>query len=250
MRDRIHRACVLGASRRAEVAPIGEVLRRDGLVVALTNIHDPSVNTTHVESDPVEPAAALAWAAGVFADRGLAFFGVEFERGRHPAVEAAVHQMGLAKLLSSNVMAAPIAGIAETTMPADVTIERVRDVADLAHVRAIDREAFESSAEISAGLAPDSIVEREDCAMFMARLDGEPVGEATAWLLEETVGIFGVAVAEHARRRGIGAALTSTAARSFGDRADLAWLLPTEMSVGLYRGLGFDGVSAYEVWGR
>jgi ribosomal protein S18 acetylase RimI-like enzyme len=76
---------------------------------------------------------------------------------------------------------------------------------------------------------------------------GRAVGEALATHLAGTVGIFGVGVIPGARGRGIGAALTVTAARSFPS-ADLAWLLPSERAEPLYRRLGFRTVARWEVW--
>lgn len=61
--------------------------------------------------------------------------------------------------------------------------------------------------------------------------------------------MFGVGVVEDARGRGIGAALTVAAARSFPG-VDLAWLMPTELAEPLYRRLGFRPVSSWEVWVR
>ncbi|HWL89835.1 MAG TPA: GNAT family N-acetyltransferase, partial [Actinomycetota bacterium] len=78
--------------------------------------------------------------------------------------------------------------------------------------------------------------------------DGEPVGEASAYRLHDTVGIFGVGVVEAARRRGIGAALTLRAARAFDGTTDLAWLQPSDMARRMYEGLGFLPVSEWEVW--
>lgn len=85
---------------------------------------------------------------------------------------------------------------------------------------------------------------------FLARMEGVVIGTGVGWLLGGTVGIFGIAVAEQARRRGVGAALTLSAALAFGDDADLAWLHPSAMARSLYASLGFRTVAEWEVWIR
>ena len=92
------------------------------------------------------------------------------------------------------------------------------------------------------------MLEDDRVRIFTAWIDGEPVGEASAYLLRDTVGIYGVGVVESARRRGIGAALTLRAARAFEDGTDLAWLQPSDMALTMYADLGFQPVSTWEVW--
>ncbi len=88
----------------------------------------------------------------------------------------------------------------------------------------------------------------------LAALDGEPVGIATAIRTDERagacVGIFGVAVVAGARRRGIGAALTSwLLERAFADGATLAHLNPNdEAAARLYAGLGFVETAGLDVY--
>jgi GNAT superfamily N-acetyltransferase len=49
--------------------------------------------------------------------------------------------------------------------------------------------------------------------VWLGRVDGRPVGAAMAYAGDEVVGVYGVAVAPSARRRGYGAALTWRATR-------------------------------------
>ena len=88
----------------------------------------------------------------------------------------------------------------------------------------------------------------------LARLNGEPVGVATAIHTEDRagpcVGIFGVGVLEHARRRGIGGAMTSwLLERAFTQGATLAHLNPdTEAAACLYARLGFIETAGLDVY--
>ena len=88
----------------------------------------------------------------------------------------------------------------------------------------------------------------------LARLDGEPVGVATAILTNDRagscVGIFGVGVIERARRRGIGSALTSwLLERAFAEGATLAHLNPdSDAAERLYARLGFVETAGLDVY--
>jgi GNAT superfamily N-acetyltransferase len=88
----------------------------------------------------------------------------------------------------------------------------------------------------------------------LATLDGEPVGVATAIHTEDRagscVGIFGVGVLEHARRRGIGAAMTSwLLEKDFARGATLAHLNPdSEAAARLYARLGFIETAGLDVY--
>ncbi len=89
----------------------------------------------------------------------------------------------------------------------------------------------------------------------LARLEGEPVGVATAILTEDRagscVGIFGVGVLECARRRGIGGALTSwLLERAFARGATLAHLNPdSDVAASLYGKLGFVEAAGLDIYG-
>ncbi len=248
--NRIAAAVVEGLSRRALAVDGGEVIEIDGLVVALTNLPDPAINGACVASDPSDPDAALAAAEEEFRRRQHPFFGIELERGRHPAVEEAVKRTGLALLFSHPAMAVPIADLAEPAFPEGVRIDRVVDGLDLAALRALDLEAFGGDAEVTERFLSAGMVASAHNRTFLARDGDDVVGAGTGWLLRGTVGIFGIGVAERARRRGIGAGITLTATHAFGGAADLAWLHPSEMARSLYGSLGFRTVSEWDIWVR
>lgn len=246
--DRIVAAGLEGERVRAEVVEGGEVVEVDGLLVAFSNLPAPELNGTRVVREPVDPSAALDAARAAFRSRGHPFFGIEIEVGRHPAIEAAVHSAGLRRVEAWPAMAAPISLLPAERATADVEIRHVREEHELDAVRVVEVAAFETPAEIAERFVGRRMLDDERVRMFTAWIDGEPVGEASAYLLDDTVGIFGVGVVESARRRGIGAALTLRAARAFDDRTDLAWLQPSDMARRMYEGLGFFRVSDWEVW--
>ena len=245
---RVAAAALEGERVRATVVEGGEVIEVDGLVVALTNLPAPELNGTRVSREPEDPPAALEKARQVFRSRGHPFFGIEIEVGRHPGVEAAIGAAGLVRVEARPAMAADVAGLPQVPTPAGVRVRRVTALADLVAVRAVEVATFGTPAAVAERFVGPKMVEDDRIETYTAWVEDEPVGEATAYLVDGTVGIFGVGVVGHARRRGIGAALTDRAARAFGDRADLAWLQPSEMARRLYERLGFRAVSEWEVW--
>jgi len=75
---------------------------------------------------------------------------------------------------------------------------------------------------------------------FLACIEGEPVGTASAFIEDGVVGMASVGVRQEHRRRGIGSALTATAleaARKHGCR--LGVLFSSPMATGMYEAMGF-----------
>jgi GNAT superfamily N-acetyltransferase len=246
--DRIVAASLEGERVRADVVEGGEFVEVDGLLVALSNLPTPELNGTRVVREPDDPSAALDAAREVFRSRGHPFFGIEIEVGRHPAMEDAVRAAGLRRVEAWPTMAVSIPLLPAEDIPAGVEIRHVREVAELEAVRTVEVETFGTPTEIAERFVGRKMLTDPRVRMFTAWIDDEPVGEASAYLLHNTVGIFGVGVVESARRHGIGAALTLRAARAFDDRTDLAWLQPSEMARRMYEGQGFRRVSDWEVW--
>jgi GNAT superfamily N-acetyltransferase len=246
--DRIVAAGLEGERVRAEVVEGGEVVEVAGLLVAFSNLPAPELNGTRVIREPDDPAAALEEARAVFRSRGHPFFGIEIEVGRHPRMEAAIRAAGLHRVEAWPTMAATIGLLPAEIVPTGVEIREVREELDLEAVRAVEVATFGTPPEIAEGFVGRKMLSDERVRMFTAWIDGEPVGEASTYLLHDTVGIFGVGVVESARRRGIGTALTIRAARAFDDRTDLAWLQPSDMAQRMYEDLGFLPVSQWEVW--
>jgi ribosomal protein S18 acetylase RimI-like enzyme len=78
-------------------------------------------------------------------------------------------------------------------------------------------------------------------AAFVAYVDDVPASCAMTLVSHGVAGVFYVATVENARRRGLGDALTRTAARAgFALGARAAWLGASEMGLDLYRRIGFS----------
>jgi GNAT superfamily N-acetyltransferase len=246
--ERIVAAGLEGERVRAEVVEGGEVLEVDGLLVALSNLPASELNGTRVIRDPDDAPTALEAARAVFRGRGHPFFGIEVEVGRHPAVEDAIRSAGLRRVEWWTTLAARIADLPPEHLPDRVEIREALHHDDLDAVRSVEVATFGTPRDIADRFVGPRMLEDDRVRIFTAWLDGEPVGEASGYLLHQTVGVFGVGVVETARRRGIGAALTLRAARAFPDRTDLVWLQPSDMAQAMYANLGFRPVSEWEVW--
>lgn len=77
----------------------------------------------------------------------------------------------------------------------------------------------------------------------------EPIGCATVAFLDGMAGVYGVAVREAWRRRGIASALTAQCLRLARDAGcDAAYLNPSEMAYSAYASLGFEDALPFRVW--
>jgi ribosomal protein S18 acetylase RimI-like enzyme len=219
---RIAAAYVEALRRRALSVHGGEALEMDGLLIALTNLPVPELNTTVVTREPRQALRALAAAEEAFRTRGHAFFGIELESGRHPAVEEAARAIALQLLFSRPIMAAPIVELPDADPLPGVQIDAVSSRADLEAVRVVEVEAFGTDPAVAERFLGPRLLRTANVRLLVAR-DGErPVGQAATWLVENTVGVFGVGVVESARGQRLGSALTEMASRSFGREPDFA----------------------------
>jgi hypothetical protein len=184
--DRVAAAALEAERVRTEVVEGGEVVEVDGLVVTLTNLPAPELNGTRVAHEPADPDAALERARDVFRSRGHPFFGIEIEVGRHPRIEAAIRAAGLRRVEAWPAMAVAIAGVPAVTDPSGVEIRSVDGPDGLAVVRAMETAVFGTPPAVAERFIGDAIVADDRVATFVARVDDEPVGTSTGYLVHGT----------------------------------------------------------------
>lgn len=246
--DRVAAAALAAARARAEVVEGGEAIEVADVLVSLTNLPAAELNGAWIARDPIDPADSLAAAREVFRSRGHAFFGIEVEVGRHPAVEDAIREAELRLVDRLPAMAIALTELRDPPDPVGIEVREALVPSDLDGVRSVETAVFGTRPEIAERFIGRGMLRDPRVRILLARAGGRTIGEAAAYLLGDTVGVFGVGVVDDERGRGIGAALTHRAATSFGDRADLAWLQPSERARPMYERLGFRAVSDWEVW--
>ena len=131
--------------------------------------------------------------------------------------------------------------------PAEIEVRVVEDasaVVDYGRVVALANDD-PGERERAPLLFHDETIIAPHVGAFVAYLGGEPVACAMTLVSHRVAGVFYVATVEHARRRGLGDALTRMAARTgFEMGAWVAWLGASEMGAGLYRRIGFEDLGA------
>lgn len=242
--DRIERALIASQRLRTSTIAGSEIVEVDGLVLCLSNLPDPSLNGAFLEREPVDPEGALEDASAASHARGHGF-GVFLREGVHPGLGASIHRRSMRKLFADPAMVVSIGDLAITPIPEGVEFQDASSD-DLSSIAQIDAEAFGTAIDVSRGLINEGLLKLPDLRIAQALLDGEPVGQAMAHAVDGTVGIFGVAVAERVRRRGIGAAVTAEVLRGSG--ADFAWLFARGEARSVYARLGFEPLSTWAVW--
>jgi predicted GNAT family acetyltransferase len=152
-----------------------------------------------------------------------------------PSVEASLSEHGFR--LESRLRLMTCSADSISARPLEVQIRRVESGSPLVGpMLTVTRAAF------GQGAPNDSAIAEWD-GRAVAALKGEEVLGSAGWttVIDEMSEIVGVAVAEHARRSGIGYALTVAAAReAFADGAALALLTPgSDTTARVYARAGF-----------
>jgi ribosomal protein S18 acetylase RimI-like enzyme len=199
-----------------------------------------------IRTDPrVTGAAVVARAAEFFAGEPAGFL-VLVRRPGDEDLERAALAAGFREGWAERSMVLTAAPAARE-LPARVDVRPVADergVADYGRVVALANDD-PGERERAPLVFHDETIVAPHVAGFVAYLGGEPVACAMTLVSHRVAGVFYVATVEHARRRGLGDALTRMAARAgLGMGAEAAWLGASEMGAGLYRRIGFEDLGA------
>jgi ribosomal protein S18 acetylase RimI-like enzyme len=241
--ERLGRAMAAALRAKTLAVPGGEVAEIDGLEVYLSHLPDPGENFAFVATEPKDPVAALTEAEAVLRTNGMPF-GIGVLAGRHASVDAAVGAGGFRVLFTEPVMTIRTADLADVPPPPDVRLAEAGPD-DLLEVAALDAIAFGGDIDVSRGMYSRGLLDVAN--VVTASIDEKIVGLATGVPAGGAVAVFGVAVAPEARRRGIGAALTSAAARA-ADGSAVAWLSARGEAARVYERLGFRELGRTEIW--
>lgn len=195
-----------------------------------------------IRSDPrVDGATVVARATEFFAAEPAGFI-VLVRRPDDADIERAALAAGFRAGWTERPMGIegpPAAG----ATPAEVEVRVVTDAAGVVDYGRVVALANDDPGERERAplLFHDETIIAPHIAAFIAYLGAEPVACAMTLVSHRVAGVFYVATVEHARRRGLGDALTRIAARTgFAMGAATAWLGASEMGAALYRRIGFE----------
>jgi ribosomal protein S18 acetylase RimI-like enzyme len=199
-----------------------------------------------IRTDPrVDGSTVVTRATEFFADESGGFL-VLARRPDDDDIERAAVAQGFRPGWTERPMALTAAPSLRA-VPDDVVVQPVADergVADYGRVVALANDD-PGERERAPLLFHDRTILAPHIAAFVAYLGDEPVACAMTLLSHRIAGVFYVATVEHARRRGLGDALTRIAARAgFELGAGAVWLGASEMGAGLYRRIGFQDLGS------
>ena len=127
-------------------------------------------------------------------------------------------------------------------VPSDFAVERIRNEAGLGEWAATFGLGF-GIGPAEAGWMEEMFRKlgfEDPWRHYLGRLGGEPVATSALFFAAGVAGVYCVSTVDHARRRGIGAAVTLAALRGARDLGyGLAVLTSSEMGYSVYRKLGF-----------
>ena len=132
-------------------------------------------------------------------------------------------------------------------------VVRPADREDFDDVLRVDTVAFDESPAVERPWL-ELLAAHPAVTVAVAELDGEIVGTGSVTTTQDSAGpagyVAGIAVAPTARRRGVGAALTSwLTSHAFDTGAALCHLHPdTDAAAGIYRRLGFVEVDGLDIY--
>lgn len=234
--------------RRLE-APNSAVIDLDGFRMLFAGVPEPALNSVLVVREPSDVRETFDRSEAEFARRGL-LFGIDVAVERHPRIDAEIRARGLTMIIKRTAMTVAVEAMGKPPIPDGVTIEVVAGKARMLEAAEAAGEAFGDPSAVVRGFYAHSVPAVPEAKCLVARdADGHVVGSAAAYLHEGAVGVLGLGVRPARQRKGIGASLTSIAARVFPE-ADLVWLHPSDIAVAMYGSLGFRPAGDWEVWIR
>jgi GNAT superfamily N-acetyltransferase len=217
----------------------GDTGRVRGMELMVSGLRQPQWDAADVLASDADVEAARAW----YAERGIDRFGaripasLDWQRGRH--------------LFRKPLMALAPADFRTAPLPDGIRI-RTATPGDLDAVVAVDADAYEYD-DLALGrawAAPSLEHPHEVTAAIAVDVDGVPVGGGHVVHAGGAGVIAAVAVAERARRQGIGSAVSSwLVERALEQDAELVVLDPDDdRAAHVYARLGFEPAGAFDVY--
>ncbi len=221
-----------------------DVVEDGPLTCVATGIPAAFFNGAYLSAPTSEPERLVTAAIDFFAERDLPWL-LWVRDGVGPALLAAGRSAGLRDAGGPPAMG--LAPIGEAPPPPDglrveiaTTAEQLRDHASML------RDGFVLPQEIIDRIVRPALLEVAGLAVFVGRVDDEPVSCSLLAISGTTAGIYNVATPEPFRGRGYGEALTWAAVVEGAQRGcSHAVLQASEAGYPIYRRMGFVDLGRY-----
>jgi hypothetical protein len=225
------------------------VERRDGYVfLSYPKFPSPVMNGIWSLGDNPAAAQDLASALDEIEAMGVTP-GVVVRDHEAPALEEEARRLGLTEPHRVPGMIAT-AGSFRPADAAGIDVVSARSRALLDQALDVAAAGFGFPREWAEEFYSPGALERR-LTVYLGLAAGRGVTTAVACRTASSVGIFNVSTPPEERRRGYGAAVTSRAAADgLAEGAETVWLQASGMGDNVYRRLGFEQVSTYELWVR
>jgi GNAT superfamily N-acetyltransferase len=113
---------------------------------------------------------------------------------------------------------------------------------------AVSAAGNEMSPEYASAFLPASVLEAEEVAAFLARVDGEPVATSMLVLTDDVAGVYAVSTVLAHRKKGYGDAVSRAAVREGRARgATVSILQSSAMGRPIHERMGFEMIGRYRV---
>jgi GNAT superfamily N-acetyltransferase len=190
----------LGTTMGADVADAGS------LTLVATGIPITFFNGAYVRTPADEPAGDIAAAIDFFAERELPWL-LWVRADVHPGVFKAGRSAGLRGAGGPPAMGLdPIPPC--PSPPAGLAIDIATTIEALVDHASMLRDGFEMPQEVVDRLVQRAMLDHPDIAVFVGRVDGEPVSCSLLAISGTTAGVYNVATPAPFRGKGYGEALT------------------------------------------
>ncbi|MCU1592849.1 MAG: hypothetical protein JWO12_241 [Frankiales bacterium] len=220
---------------------------RDGVEVSAVGHGGPAFNTAAVHAAPRDPLRALRWARDLLEGTGRPY-SLLVPTELLPHVAPALEQGQLVQVESlPGMVLEPLAD--PPPVPPALRISRVATADDLAkHATALARGFGAPDPSAALDVFTGALLEDPRVTMLSGFLEDQPdpVATSVSVVTDGVAGVFGVTVADSARRWGAGTAMTWAAVSAGAERgADVAGLQATAMGQPVYARMGFRTVRRY-----
>lgn len=230
--------------RRFVAAAGGSVDELEGAVVMHSGIPIAMFNPAFVIGDPPDAPAVIAAVGEHFAER-RGPFAVYFRDAVAPRLAEACAAAGLVEHWQPPLMVLDPIPEEDPPTPDGVTIETV-EATNYDTYLATLCAGFGMPAELIAPFEGGAMLNIAGFTGLIGRLDGRPVAASAVFVHEDTAGVYNVATVPDHRGKGIGAAVTTAAARAgAAGGAQRSILQASEAGQPVYTRLGYATPTRY-----